>query len=208
MGGHGSVFISKALRIGCRRPDVVFGFDFDLQVLAIDKYRRDWDDRTQLPLKTDATIEWNLLNAIDRKPSVELSGLCSAKKMFLTRNKIKAFCVVRHPLHAYVSFLKNQHLEVVKKLGGFNTEAAVDWWAGRWNAIVSDFLSSGNEICRFEFMPDEIQDEQIKKKLERWNPSRRNYGQLSGWLETKLKLMVEVQFYKMYGSWIRLLYPT
>jgi len=201
MGGHGSVFLSRALEIRCRRPDVAFGLEKDITDVAVDKYRRSWDNRTRMTLKSDATIEWNLLNAIRVKPNVLLGGICSIKKPFLTRNKIKAFCFVRHPVHAYVSLLKNQHPGIVKKLKGFNTEEAVDWWCWRWNAIVEDFLSSGNEIYRFEFMPEEIKDEQVRKKLKGWDPSRRNYGQLSGWLETKMKMQVEEKFYRIYDSW-------
>jgi hypothetical protein len=134
-----------------------------------------------------------------------LCGRCSESKAFLTDNKIKALCIVRHPLHSFVSYASHQHAEHFKRFGGFNTEAAVEFYAKTWNKIISDFVGSRHcSIVRFEYMPEEIPVKEIREKLSGWIPNKRNWGEMDRVLELFLSSLVWENYELLYGKnwWI------
>lgn len=205
LGGHGTTFILKR-NPGCLvRPDTAFGVDYDCTASPFKGSTRpyqtvlhQWKYRTHQEVDNSIRIEENLLRIIEHDKNVFLCGACSSRRPFLTRNKLRALCIVRHPLHAYISFTRNQHPNHVKRFGGFNTEEAVSWWATLWNNIIDDMLASGSNIYQYESLPLSVL--KTLKVVGKWDGSHRNDG-LRGYLVTKLKLMVEDRFYKIYNSW-------
>ena len=206
LGGHGTTYILKRNAGFLKRPDTAFGVRYRCTGLPSEESTRSlkvvhaqWRYRTNKRLDVSKTIEQNLLDIIDADTNVVLCGSCSSIYPFLTRNKLRALCIVRHPLHAYVSFLKNRHPNHARQFGGFNTEEAVSWWAGMWNSIVQDMLDSGSNIYQYEKLPSDI-----KRSLridKGWDGSYRNHRQLQGYMETKLKLATEDRFYQIYNEW-------
>ncbi|GAG50016.1 unnamed protein product, partial [marine sediment metagenome] len=112
-----------------------------------------------------------------------------------------AMCFVRHPLHSFVSFLGFRHPEHAKKFGGINTFGAVEFYAGLWNAMVDDFILSGNVVYRFEYMPDEIIEDWLCDRLKGWTNQLRHYNALHDDKEARLEELVAKNFYSLYDEW-------
>jgi len=206
MGGHGTTYIHRHIGRCAKRPDTLWGEGLNIEMLPNLKKQKVWAIRTGghvlSPMKT---IEQNLVDMIESCSHwVLLSGWCSMRKMFLTRNKIRAYCIVRHPLHAYVSYFGHRHPNHCRALGGFNTIGAVEKWCSQWNPIVKDFLASGNKIIRYEFFYKDLPyNAAIKKDFRNFDfkTEKRNYGELDHRLENRLKKLVSDNFYKIYDSW-------
>ena len=205
-GGSGSVFFSRQVNVAVR-PDTVFGFEPDLKSFPAPAVANAFKKRSGVDLDVTLTIEENLVRMLEiREKEIKkhtmLCGRCSQTGKFLTDNKIEATCIVRHPLHSFVSFFSQRHPEHVQHLGGFNTESATRWYAALWSAIVSDFIESGNIIYRFEYMPDEILEEWLRQSLRHWDNTIRNYDKLNTELEDLLESLVEEPYYALYDEWI------
>ena len=199
-GGSGSTYFKNHVNIGIVRPDVCFGYKVNLDETPSVLAAPQWRFRAKRELVPSETINWHLMNLINGSTrDIMLSGRCSVTDMFLTRNKLKAICLVRHPLHQYVSYTSHRHPNHVKRFGGFNTAEAVRWWATRWNRIVSDFLSSGSKIIRYEYFNDDAPKD-ISSRI-RWRSHTRNHGELDKDLESLLYTIVKPLFYRLYDSW-------
>lgn len=206
MGGHGTTYIHRHISRCAKRPDVLWGEHLDIGSYPDQSKSIPWRRRTGGHiLSTKKTIEENLVDMIESSNIwVLLSGWCSLRNRFLTRNKIRAYCLVRHPLHAYVSYFGHQHPNHCRSFGGFNSDGAVEKWSRQWNAIINDFLSSGNKILRYEFFYKDLPyNAAIKKDFRNFDfdTEKRNHGELHPKLEFKLKMLVNDNFYKMYDSW-------
>lgn len=202
-GGTGSVYFSTRVNVGVR-PDTVWGFNPPLKdkpKIPSDTFEK----RGGIPLDLNMTIEDNLVAMLltreNEGVATMLSGRCSQTGNFLTDNKIEATCFVRHPLHAFVSFLSLRHPEHAKHFGGINTPEAVSFYAGLWNAMVDDFIRSENRIYRFEYMPDEITDDWLRDRLKGWTNQLRHYDALDRELELELLEQVEKNFFQLYDEW-------
>jgi len=212
MGGHGTTYIQKHIGRCAKRPDVCWG-----EGLNIKKYpevMKDmpvvvkaniWRRRTRgHELNPEYTIEENFVRMIDwtKEDWILFSGWCSMKSMFLTDNDIAAFCLVRHPLHAYVSYFGHQHPNHCRTLGGFNTAAAVRKWTGQWNSIISDFLASPGKIVRYEYFYKDLRYyKYIRDRLYRFDTTKRNYRELKKPLVKELKEQVSDNFFQIYKEW-------
>jgi len=207
-GGHGTVFLSKKINLRVR-PDVVFGIYPIIKLKPDPLCAKQWRGRSGRKLDPDKTIEENLVDMITycnkNKIHVLLSGRCSINNKFLTDNNIEATCIIRHPLHAYISFMKNQHPEYAAPFGGFNTKDSVKWWAQIWMNITSDIMESvikkDSIVYKFEEMPDSIKDPWLKERLAGWDPSKRNNGILDPELENTLFQLVKFHFFYFYKKW-------
>lgn len=209
-GGTGSVYFSTRVNVAVR-PDTVWGFNPPLKNSYLHSMHTTgipkdaFFKRSGVHLNYDQNIEENLVRMLqwreDQEKHTMLSGRCSQRGMFLTDNNIKAVCFVRHPLHSFVSFLGSRHPEHAKRFGGFNTMAAVLFYAKLWNSMVTDFIKSGNVVYRFEYMPEEIEIPWLQKALQGWDNSKRNLGRLGYEREIRLKQLVADNYYKLYDHW-------
>jgi hypothetical protein len=156
-GGHGTSFVMNHFEPPpLKRPDVVFGKEYDLDG-PVDADIKAWRQRSAgAPLfDTPGKSLFHLIQA-SRRP-VLLSGRCSIRQAFLTRYGIKAVAIVRHPLHAYVSFMSHQHPNHAEEFGGFNTIGAVRQWLRWWRPVVLDIIIANATIIRFEHAAKDAQ---------------------------------------------------
>lgn len=202
-GGTGSVYFSQCINVGVR-PDTVWGFKPEIKAKPKGP-SVGFTGRSGVPLDAKKTIEENLVDMLkwreDEGKHTMLSGRCSQLSNFLTENKVPAICIVRHPLHAFVSFLGHRHPEHAQKFGGINTLQAVHFYAGIWNAMLDDFIKSKNRIYRFEYMPDEILESWLQEKLKGWNNQLRHYNAIDKNLEEELELLTSNNYYSLYEDW-------
>ena len=182
-GGHGTRMIMKRLRIygkvfTCPRPDYIFSNSiepYDMHARPNPKqglFHRgknnpgfwstvayQWNKRSTVKLNPIVSIHNNLLRLINTTGhKVLLFGKCSINEPFLTNNEIEALCMVRYPLHAYNSFLVSNHPQWGEEAGGPDTMQCAEWYAEKWNAVVDDFVSSGNRIVRYETLVDDLRE--------------------------------------------------
>lgn len=218
--GHGSTFLIKELDAHIR-PDVVFHDQrtFDPGCTLIDKPTKDhiieFRKRTfgWYSLNPNMTIEENMVQYLtkinsDNKIVVITSELCRMGPFF-TRNSIEnVICVVRHPLHAMVSYLTHQHREKVKRFKeGFNSIECVEYYAKIWNEIISDHINANSKIIRYEFAREDasfLTEEDAKLKdlfINKWRSDTRNFGVLNTQLEELLKQLVKINYDKLYEGW-------
>lgn len=176
-GGHGTVFIWKRMRGPhnmLTRPDVIFGTDPDIAAYPQALHVRAWARRTGVrgqvhTISLDKTIEQNFVDLINNHDGwILLSGRISVVKPFFTRNEIKVYGLLRYPEDAYTSFLKIRHPNHAARFGGFDTPAAVEWWAGRWMNIVTDLRDSGSLICDFTTFPKATGNQDLIRRLNGW----------------------------------------
>jgi len=182
-GGHATEMIRKRLRMygkvhTCSRPDYIFSDSIEPYDLHARPNKNQslfhcgvnnpgywstvayqWGKRSDVKLNPIVSIHNNLLrliNTTDRR--VLLFGKCSLNEPFLTNNEIEALCMVRYPLHAYSSFLVRRHPQWGEKAGGTETMQCAEWYGEKWNAVVDDFVSSGNPIVHYETLIDDLRE--------------------------------------------------
>jgi hypothetical protein len=216
-GGHGTVFLLETAKIlGYKvhlRPCAAFkGFHKTYWKLADYPEEREgnsrpnWKKRTGLDLETDKTINENLLMFIDQiqDTSVTLfSGKLCYHGQFLTMNRVKMVGIVRHPMHAYVSWMRNRHPEKARFHGGFGSDESIEWYSRLWSNVVQDLLDSGSPITRYEFMlEDAPKASAVLAKIAsgRWHP-RYNFNGLHKDAEWLLQELTANQFYEVYDKW-------
>jgi hypothetical protein len=211
-GGHGSVFLTNALRRTGRsvhvRPDVAFDLETILDAFPPARAIKEFYNRTGYTLDASKTINDNVvlyLKHISESGKIVLIARLSRVGPFFTRNKINnVICVVRHPLHAYVSFVGHKHPEAGQEFGTLDSERRIEWYARQWNLLVADYINSGNKIIRFEFMRDDLTSlphPGLSKLLKHWRGGIRNHSVLSKEKETFLQNSVAENFYKIYPDW-------
>ena len=140
---------------------------------------------------------------------VMLSGELCRMGSFFTRNYVKTvLCIVRHPLHAMVSYLVNRHNEKVTKFkNGFNSNECVEYYAKIWNDVIGDHLNANSTVIRYEFAKEDTvlltkDDIQLKHILANyWKSNTRNFGVLKPQFEELLKQLVKVNYDKLYETW-------
>lgn len=218
--GHGSTFLSGELHTH-RRPDVVFHDQktFDPNCALTDKPTKchiiGFKKRTfgWYDLNPNITIEKNMVKYLikinsSNKMVMITSELCRMGPFFTCNPIENVICVVRHPLHAMVSYLTHQHREKVKRFKeGFNSVECVEYYAKIWNEIVSDHINANSKIIRYEFVKEDAsfltkEDEKLKNLfVNRWRSDTRNFGVLNTHLEELLKQLVKINYDKLYERW-------
>jgi len=209
-GGHGTVHLINRLantsprQLVYVRPDTLFKWDVDFSKPPSPGYRKGWQGRALCALSTEDSIWKNLLDLIEHgdRPLV-LSGNCSDKERFLSAHDIKALCLIRHPLNAYVSFLSRQHPEHAERFGGFQSTDCVRWYAERWNNIVTDFYECERKrVVRFEHAKEDVKgDEYLERVFGRWEPGRGHGHLLGAAPATLLKSLTFDVFSLFYDNW-------
>jgi len=201
-GGHGTSYLGGALdRSLILRPDTVFKFPILEDTYPLKENEKEWYKRTGVKLDFKKTIINNLYSLIKNpnKKHILFCGNCSINYKFLTKGNIKAYCIVRNPVDAYVSFYSHQHPEKAKSFGGFQTKVAIRHWARRWNPIITDFLESRNKIIRFEFFAIDAKNTELEFLSKSWDSNKRNDGELKSNLIEYMRPLVINNYQKLYG---------
>ena len=116
--------------------------------------------------------------------------------------------LVRHPLHAYVSWGKPiRHGDAVEYLGGRDSDRALQFYGRRWNNFTDEVLRMSERgilggLVRYEHARrDTAEDEHLEWVFAEFDSSRRNYGILSPRSETLLRRITAANYFKLYNSW-------
>lgn len=116
--------------------------------------------------------------------------------------------LVRHPLHAYVSWAKpERHGGFLTPWGGVNSLEAVTWYAQRWTSTVNEYLRLSEQglaprLIRFEYAPaDAGRTSGLGWLFKGFDCTRRNYGVVTIGLEEDMKHIVSASYEEIYGTW-------
>ncbi len=211
-GGHGSVYFVSALRPTLRsihvRPDTVFDTDKCLDDLPDEASVPEFKEKTGFTLDTSKTINDNMMSYLGYLEEVDALVLLSRMSRlgkFFTRNGLTApICLVRHPLHAYVSFIGHRHPKAGEQFGGLEADATIRWYADQWNSMTSDYLESGCRIVRFEYMQDDVKglsNPDLPALLKHWRTDVRNNNVLPHDKEGLMKELVSDTYSRIYKAW-------
>lgn len=211
-GGHGSVFLKDSLKLTlCKihvRPDIAFDVSSCLDDLPDEKSAEKFKEYTGFKLDLTKSINDNLvayLRHLDEANAIVLLSRMSRLGHFFTNNGISdAICLIRHPLHAYISFIGHRHPKASDHLGGLESEERIRWYAQQWNLMTSDYLDSGSKIIRFEFIHDDVKgitNPDLPYLLRSWRTDKRNYGILDAEKVSLLEDLVRETYYRVYDEW-------
>lgn len=208
-GGHGTTFLFRRFAGAgisvCVRPDTVFGDECMLDGRPDSSMSSEWKKRTGRDLLMDQTINRNLMNLIEEeKKFVMLCGRCSARDKFLSRNNLRVWGLVRHPVLAYCSYLGRRHPEHAKRFGGIDTLEAAEWYSGLWSNIVEDLFESSSYLTRFESLLEDLNSLQWKKTLRMlsgWKAHLRDIEPISDEVINVFRERLEDKVNAIYGRW-------
>lgn len=212
-GGCGSTFMVSSLRKSLYkvhvRPDTAFSFKQDLDAFPSKENISQFYERSGgFWLNERRSINDNLvayIEHLEQGNGLVLLSRLSRLGNFLTRNGLsQSVCLVRHPLHAYVSFLGHRHPNTASHLGGLESTERIRWYARQWNLMAADYIDSGASIIRFEHMQEdarEVSNPNLGILFKRWRSGLRNYDVLPADRTRLLEDLVAENYYKLYHQW-------
>lgn len=222
--GHGSTFLIRKLHAHSR-VDVVFdplskyairglvdNANLKISDKPLETHRAFFLKRTRGWARLDLTksIEENMVNYLKAINNSEterttLTGSISRINPFFSKHKFEGIlAVVRHPLHAMVSYCLHQHPERGEMFGGINSKLCVDFYAKNWNILTTDLMAGGIKIIRYEYAEEDskgLGDEELELIFKNWKSYKRNYGILKPDIEAYLKRLVENNYFRIYEKW-------
>ena len=115
----------------------------------------------------------------------------------------RAVCLLRHPLHQYLSFTQHyRHADWTQPFGGRFSPDAVRYFARAWNAFTTDCLNSESTIIRYEFaQADAAGDEFLAWLFEPLFSAKRYDGLMPTAVEQLLCELTEPVWRRMYREW-------
>jgi hypothetical protein len=157
------------------------------------------------------TIRENLVNFCHwlENTNYKVFFVHTAIMNFFSNNNIRNVTyLIRHPLHAYVSFSKKgRHRSEINMLGGMENARAIEFWADRWNRQIEDYLKSVAKkldpiLIRYEHVAQDRQASVYHQRVFKYfDGSRRNYGILSDEKVEYLKSLVSDNYFEIYQEW-------
>jgi hypothetical protein len=232
-GGSGSSFLIEELG-AFPRPDVLWQPDFQGRALVEwehfehsrnllggrgyettgvnwDQFHARTDYKFQDHIDPQKSIKENMLRFFRWIEATEYKVFCAHLSImhFFSDNDVRnTTFLVRHPLHAYGSFCKEErHKKEIDALGGIESTRAIDFWAERWNRVAQDYLKSVEKglspvLIRFEFASQDcLASEYHQHVLKHFDGTKRNSHFLSDKSAEYLKSLVEEAFFRIYPEW-------
>lgn len=213
-GGSGSTFLIKRLRrlAPCiARPDVCFEKGGKRGVRTDIAFHRGgipsdvrelFEERVNYRVRAhtiaemfDQLFEWHY-------GFVVLSGNYVQVGHSIRDHEGRFVFVVRHPLHAMVSWYKHRHPEMLHghKL---NSVKVVEQYAEYWNRVAM-WANEVGRVIRYEYAAEDanmICQPQVRAIFDKWTQAKRNYGTLSHDSEARLEELTHGQYTKLYQRW-------
>lgn len=233
IGGSGSTFFSNSLSNYYNvdsKPDVYFvapGEKFtskkgkakhqllqrnDLLELATKGSRYGFYQRTGFVFEPQKNINDNIVKYLqelmrDNERTVIFNSI--HKTRFFSRNKISnVCCLIRHPLHAYISFSKGKrHANITNQYGGMHRKESMAFYANAWNRVVEEYvelLDFNSIIIRYEHFKKDVCKmgdlKGVNELMKKWKTSK-NKNILSKEELDFFKSKVYDNYKKIYDKW-------
>ena len=234
LGGSGSSALRKALersgrfaRVG-NRPDVPF-LPEPCYTVCYEPGRQRLDERglaarptpsaaaefhrrSGARLDPERSIGEGLERYVTSLPGLRQGALLNTAAtlgFFSERGIRNVTFLVRHPLHAYGSWVKaERHLGNIERVGGPDSERSVEFWADLWSASVREYCTLRDKglepvLLRFEHAAEDAgrAGAELGALFGRWDPSKRNPGVLRPDLEALMRERTAEGFAALYADW-------
>jgi hypothetical protein len=114
-----------------------------------------------------------------------------------------AVCLLRHPLHQYLSFTQHyRHADWTHQFGGRFSASAVTYFAQSWNLFTADCLDGNSTIIRYEYaQADADHDEFLAWLVEPLFSSKRYDNLMPAAIEQLLCELTEPVWRRLYSEW-------
>ena len=116
--------------------------------------------------------------------------------------------LLRHPLHAYISWAKpGRHGDIVEKMGGVGARRPIEYFANRWKRTVEEYqrlkrLRLSPRLVRYEHFYDDLGGvDGLSDLFNDFDSSRRNESVLNNASERVLYELLARPFKSIYSSW-------
>ena len=220
MGGSGSTAVQDILRphfLILDKPDTVFR-NILPELKVTNRSQEPWETRAagishfnpDDPLSTAI----NLLEACKRhSESVVLISNTFAELGIWSRARTSGVTfLLRHPLHAYLSWCKSErHGDIAEQFGGKENAAFARRFAIRWSKIATEYfrlreIGCGPSLLRFEFLPsDSIEVIRTVPLFQAvatsWRSELRNFGSAFDNLSDLFREVTGQNFFRLYERW-------
>jgi hypothetical protein len=216
MGGSGSSYLIRALSRRCQvgaRPDTVFRLDHpDLRDATVAENGRSFADRAHgYRIPPGAGLEDVLPGYVDhlrrRRRRTAVFNTAAELGLFSKLSIGNVVFVVRHPLHALVSWSKpERHGDLAERLGGAGAEENIRQFARRWNAVADEAEHLGKAgllggIVRYEYALTDAEPLGLVWVFRDLDSSRRNWDALDPAAENLLRELVWARYTALYSGW-------
>lgn len=212
MGGSGSTYLIERLRqrfsVG-NKPDTAFRNDYPELRTATDQgsflcrsggYSA---SSSNLEEVLPGYLQW--VQKDNRR--VTVLNTCAELGLLSAYRVPGVVFLIRHPFHAYGSFIKpERHLADVAALGGPESDAAIDWFAMRWVRVVQEAerlrrMGLLGALVRYEFAPADAMAAGVTWVFDDFDVTRRNVDAVGQSAEERLRAKVVPDFFHYYADW-------
>jgi len=217
MGGSASTYIINTLArvydVG-NKPDTVFRPLIDeLRIGDINKNQGSFYKRSNgyaindsMRLQDILPKYISYLRESDKRTAV--FNTCAELGLFSSLDIENVVFIVRHPLHAYVSWAKpERHGDIINFLGGINSKKAIIFWSNRWIKFTDEILKLQHKgilggVIRFEYAQADVNNfNELSWIFESFDTTRRNNNVLEKKYEELLKKNVWGNYINLYPDW-------
>jgi hypothetical protein len=214
-GGCGSSFLmkphpsdfslqNKQHPLGNIKPEEVY------KKKPLERNYRKFNKRAQYQINYKLTLEQNLLRYIKYlENDLHKAAIFSAayRYHFFSKHSIKnVVFLVRHPIHAYLSYAKpNRHLHVIEAMGGLYSEKSLKWFGGIWRDLVAEYirlreLNFKPVLIRFEYAIEDSERYGLTSIFKAFKIKKRNYADNKK-AEKRMRKIVGRLYDAIYDKW-------
>lgn len=182
--------------------------DYGLQEYPRKETAQAFEERTSYAMDTNNTIENNLLYyltniKLNRKRTVLFNSLY--KFNFFSRNDISnVVCLTRHPVCAYLSYVKpERHKNLIKGYGGPEAKESIHYFARNWKANVEEALrltDNDSHILRYEYLAEDVPND-LLFLADDWNPNFSYRKYINKYIDNEMFLQTKDVYFEVYNKW-------
>ncbi len=212
MGGSGSTYLintlSKRYSVG-NKPDTVFF----TSVNGIDVDQGTFEERANgFPINPTETLEEvfpRYIAYLQKSNNRTVVFNVAAERGLFSKYEIpNVVFLIRHPMHAYVSWGKpERHKKYVDSFGGLNSPGAVNFYGNRWKTFMEECLRLKKMgilggLIHFEYAHKDIKKlRHLEWVFKDFDSNKRNFGLLDPRYEKMLESIVQKAYFQIYDSW-------
>lgn len=212
IGGSGSSYLINVLSrryVVGDKPDTVFSNSINGLKVDQGTFEERSNGFKTLPGETLEDLLPRYVTHLRNAPShTAVFNLAAQRGLFSKLAILGVVFLVRHPLHAYVSWSKpERHKQYVDSFGGVNSMGAVRFYANRWRAVVAECLRLREAnilggLVRFEHAHvDASVINDLAWVFDGFDSSKRNFGVLDTEYEEQMRDLVASVYFQIYDSW-------
>ena len=220
MGGSGSTELGNILRqnhLVLSKPDTLFRQYLErFRSREVSRDQGSWHARSaalaSITPNDPILTARELLSAcnVDSRSVVFISNTFAELRVWSTLAIPSVVFLIRHPLHAYLSWCKiGRHSDIAEEFGGPESPRLVELFTNRWNEIVEEYmrlldLNLSPHLLRFEYFNADVQQAEAMAAIfadaaQAWESWRRNHSMKTDKLDGVVRGLTRDRYEFLYG---------